>query len=178
MSGVQVRMHIPFELKNSLIELAKFDGHHIDKLGHVIGEYMVREILNHFRNQTLWDDSPMPPSEASKGGVVTHKRRRDKEGNYVRSKRTGNILTRKVTTKPHPTLIDTSALYGSYHYLVRGGDVVLGSENDRYAAIHHAGGDAGRNHATHIDARPILGVNPRNERDIIHEIVNFLARYE
>ena len=67
------------------------------------------------------------------------------------------------------TLIQTGTLMDSYQAQVEGGDVVMGS-NVIYAAIHDQGGDAGRNHAVHIDPRPILGVSPRNNRDIIDEI--------
>lgn len=75
------------------------------------------------------------------------------------------------------TLIDNHNLYDSYHPDVSGDDIIIGSDSI-YAAIHHEGGDAGRNHASHIDARPVLGVNPRNERDIIDEVVSILVRYE
>ncbi len=71
------------------------------------------------------------------------------------------------------TLIDKHHLYDSYHQDVSGATVNLGSDLI-YAAIQHAGGDAGRNHASHIDGRPVLGVNPRNEREIIEEITDII----
>ena len=75
------------------------------------------------------------------------------------------------------TLIDSHALYDSYHQEAHGDQVILGSDLI-YAAIHDAGGNAGRGLKSHIDPRPVLGVNPRNERDIIDEVVNVLKAYE
>lgn len=71
------------------------------------------------------------------------------------------------------TLIDRGHLRDSYHAVVSGATIEIGSDLI-YAAIHHAGDDAGRNHATHIDERPVLGVNPRNEREIIEEVAEAL----
>lgn len=75
------------------------------------------------------------------------------------------------------TLIDRRVLYKSYHEEVNGADIALGSDG-LYAAIHHAGGAAGRGHKTHIDPRPVLGVNPRNEADIIDEIIGVIRGLE
>ena len=63
------------------------------------------------------------------------------------------------------TLLDHGHLRDSYVYQVGGASVQIGS-NLVYAAIHHFGGDTGRGHKTHIDARPVLGINARRERRI------------
>lgn len=64
------------------------------------------------------------------------------------------------------TLIDHHNLYDSYtpYQLTRDG-VEVGS-NKIYAAIHHFGGDAGRNHSVHLPARPVLGATDADERRI------------
>lgn len=71
------------------------------------------------------------------------------------------------------TLLDKAALKDSYHAESGHDEVTLGS-NLIYAAIHHAGGRAGRGHKTLIIPRPILGVSSRNEREIIEEISSIL----
>lgn len=64
------------------------------------------------------------------------------------------------------TLIQDHHLYDSYVWQPAGaGGVAFGSDSP-YAAIHHWGGDAGRNHASHIDARPVMGINPDDEQAI------------
>lgn len=69
------------------------------------------------------------------------------------------------------TLLDHGHLRDSYVYQVGGASVQIGS-NMVYAAIHHFGGDTGRGHKTHIDARPVLGINARRE----HRIGEMLLR--
>lgn len=147
MSGVQIVYHAPDNtLRTHLARLARIDDG-IDKVGGLIGEYMVGEIHDHFRNQTLWDDSPMPQSAAAKA-------------------------------RGGQTLIDSGKLRDTYNHFESIGDEVLLGSDSIYAAIHDSGGDAGRGHKSHIDARPVLGVNPRNDADIVSEIMQFLARYE
>lgn len=63
------------------------------------------------------------------------------------------------------TLIAKHHLYDSYVYQVTSAGVEVGS-NSVYARIHHFGGEAGRNHAVHIEARPVLGLTPEGERHI------------
>lgn len=147
MSGVQIVYHAPDDvLRTHLARLATIDDG-IDKVGKLIGVYMVGEIQDHFANQTLWDDSPMPPSAAAKA-------------------------------RGGQTLIDLGNLRDTYNHFESVGDEVLLGSDSIYAAIHDSGGDAGRGHKSHIDARPVLGVNPRNDADIVSEIMQFLARYE
>lgn len=55
------------------------------------------------------------------------------------------------------TLIRKHHLYDSYVYQLTGHGLELGS-NLIYAAIHHGGGDTGRGHKTHIEARPVMGM--------------------
>jgi len=71
------------------------------------------------------------------------------------------------------TLIENRLLYQSYVYQLVSKGVTVGS-NLAYAAIHHFGGDTGRGHRTHIEARPVLGVNDLDERVIGNKLVNAL----
>ena len=61
------------------------------------------------------------------------------------------------------TLIKSHRLYDSYIYQLLGETVEIGSDLV-YARIHHYGGDTGKGHKTHLIARPVLGVNERQER--------------
>ena len=63
------------------------------------------------------------------------------------------------------TLQDTRRLFQSYTYIASDDLAEIGS-NVIYAAIHHFGGDTGRNHAVSLPARPALGVSPEIQSDI------------
>lgn len=63
------------------------------------------------------------------------------------------------------TLREYGILRDSYTYDARRDQVEIGS-NVIYAAIHHYGGETGRNHATKIDPRPALGLTSEMEADI------------
>lgn len=63
------------------------------------------------------------------------------------------------------TLIEHRLLYKSYVYQLVSKGVAVGSDMI-YARIHHFGGDTGRGHRTHIEARPVLGVNSQDEAAI------------
>ena len=139
MSGLQINFNAS-PLLNDLNALS--NPALINKATRSIGNYMIGEVQKHFSEQTLWDDSAMPQSQAAA----------DRGGQ---------------------TLIDDHNLYDSYHSEVRGSEVDTGSDLI-YAAIHHAGGQAGRNHATTIIPRAVLGVNPRNEREMIEEISSII----
>lgn len=81
------------------------------------------------------------------------------------------------TARSGKTLIEHHNLYDSYHPEYGSDEVSIGSDLI-YAAIHHAGGMAGRGHKTKIEARPVLGVNPRNEADILDELAALLVGLE
>lgn len=103
-----------------------------------IGEYMLGQVQDNFDKQRLWDGSPMPQSKAAI-------RRKGK------------------------TLIKSHRLYDSYVYQLLGETVEVGSALV-YARIHHYGGDRAIN-SKHgpvlpITARPVLGVNERQEKRI------------
>lgn len=68
------------------------------------------------------------------------------------------------------TLRDTARLYQSLTYMVHPRSVEVGT-NTLYAAIHQLGGDAGRGHSVHLPARPYLGLDTEDEREI-QAIVN------
>jgi phage gpG-like protein len=118
-----------------------------------IGEYMLGQVQDNFDNQTLFDGTAMPQSEAAKGGVLY---KRIKSG-----KRKGKL--RKVTVHARKTLIDTRDLYRSYtKNLVGKSGVEVGSDMD-YAAIHHLGGPAGKPGARfEMTPRPVLGITAKD----------------
>jgi phage gpG-like protein len=62
------------------------------------------------------------------------------------------------------TLIRKHHLYDSYVYQLTAGGLELGSSLV-YAAIHHFGGETGRmGHRFTLPARPVMGINDRQER--------------
>lgn len=73
------------------------------------------------------------------------------------------------------TLQDRGHLRDSYSYQVNGNQVEIGS-NMVYAAIHHAGGEAGRNKSVTLPARTALGFTAENERDIEAIGTDYLRR--
>lgn len=158
MSGVTFDFDVSL-LLNDLHRIA--DPSFVDKTANWIGGYMVREIRKHFDSSTQWDDTPMTPA---------------KDG--------------------RKTLVKSQALLNSYgNYETNGGSVFLGSDSP-YAAYHHEGTQpyvimpsnklalhfmigGGMQFAKKVNhpglvARPVLGVNPRNEQMIIKYITKQL----
>jgi phage virion morphogenesis protein len=72
-------------------------------------------------------------------------------------------------------LMMSGALLDSIHHEVAGDEVRVGS-GLVYAAIHQFGGQAGRDHRTHIPARPWLGLSAENRDDLEAEVEAFIAR--
>jgi phage virion morphogenesis protein len=153
-----VRLHIEFDdapLLAHLERLVQSERGGFKALRREIGAYMLGQVQDNFDRQTLFDGTPMPPSEAAKGGVFY---KRIKSG-----KRKGKL--RKVTVHPRKTLMDTRALYRSYTYnLVGAAGLEIGSDM-AYARIHHFGGETGRSGARFtLPARPVLGMTPADRR--------------
>lgn len=109
-----------------------------------IGAYMIEEIYGHFSDSEQWDGQPLTPSQ-------------------------------RALAEGGTTLDDHGILKGSYTYIVGpdGEDVVIGS-NMVYAAIHHFGGKAGRNHSVTLPPRPVLGINADDEQDILAIAQDFI----
>lgn len=63
------------------------------------------------------------------------------------------------------TLTDTRSLAGSVTHNVRYNTLVHGL-GEKYAAIHHFGGETGRNKNVKLTARPILGIAAIQEAEI------------
>ncbi len=85
----------------------------------------------------------------------------------ARLKRHGNA--------PITILRETGDLAGSFHPKASSNRLAYGS-NKVYAAIHHAGGKAGRGRKVAIPARTILGLSKRDRGDFEHQAVLHLKR--
>jgi phage virion morphogenesis protein len=72
------------------------------------------------------------------------------------------------------TLVDTTALMKSTTHNVLGDDMVEHGVTEIYGAIHHFGGETGRNQATKIEARPIIGIAQRQEARIDKMVTGFM----
>jgi phage gpG-like protein len=157
MSGI----HLNFDASPLVDDLHKLANPAlVNKAARLIGDYMVNEVKKHFDEQTLWDDSPMPESATARA-----------EGRQ--------------------TLIKDGRLRQSFHPEVSGTTVLIGSD-DIKAGWHHSGTDpytiepkdkkalhfgnvfAKKVNHPGLTARPVLGVNPRNEREIIDEITDII----
>lgn len=159
--SVQLQIHGLEQLGAIMREALAKDRSLFNKASRAIGVYMIGEIQDHFDNQTLWDDSPMPQSAAAQNNIVKHEYRTSKKGNEYRAK------LKKPRIEARKTLIDEHHLYKSYHQEVQGSTVLLGSDLT-YAIFHDQG-------TKYIDPRPVLGVNPRNESDMIEEVLAVLT---
>ncbi|PCJ57853.1 MAG: phage virion morphogenesis protein [Rhodospirillaceae bacterium] len=72
------------------------------------------------------------------------------------------------------TLVDDAHLLGSLTHNAASDSVEVGS-NKIYAAIHQFGGRTGRNHAVDMPARPYLGLDAGDEREIGAIVDDYLA---
>jgi len=126
----------------------------LDRLGHFkaremfddIGGYLNSETERRFDESIDWQGQPLEPSE--------------------RALREGG-----------KTLIDYGHLRDSYTYqlFLDGSGLEWGSDMV-YAAIHHFGGETGRNLATELPPRPIIGINADDEEEIGFIVRDFIAR--
>lgn len=137
MSGLELKIKLDdFKVRALLDNLAEFGEQHGRDMFDEIGSYLVSETANRFREGVQPDGAPLLPS--------------------LRAIETGG-----------KTLVDRGHLRDSYTYQVfPGGLGVEAGSSMVYAAIHHFGGETGRNKATKLPARPVLGINDDDEREI------------
>ena len=69
-------------------------------------------------------------------------------------------------------LIDTGALRGSIGELADNDTALVGT-NIVYAAIHHFGGQAGRNRKVTIPARPFLMLTNEDKQDLMDDVQDY-----
>lgn len=69
----------------------------------------------------------------------------------------------------------SSGLAGSVDYRVEGNTIVIGT-NKVYGAIHHFGGETGRNHAVTLPARPWMVLQNEDLEDIEATITDYYSR--
>lgn len=117
-----------------------------------VGERMLNSVEDNFDNETAPDGTPWvhhaPATVAS------------------RLRRNGNAeLT---------ILRESGALAGSFNYEAAADQVEIGTPTI-YAAIHHFGGEAGRNQSVNIPARPILGISSDDETIIAEMAEEYLS---
>lgn len=109
------------------------------------------------------------------GYVISETMRRLQESVDVE----GNPLkpSKRALKEGGKTLIDRGHLQDSYTYNVfLGGDGVEAGTDIVYGAIHHFGGQAGRNGSVEIEARTVLGLNDADEQEIDDIAFDFLQR--
>lgn len=112
-----------------------------------IGEYLIRETDNRFRDQKAPDGSPWQDLKPA-----TWKRKKNRK-----------ILTER------------TRLRGSLAYQA-GPDRVEVGTNVVYGAIHQFGGKAGRGGSAEIPTRPFLGINDADRREIGEIVQDYLRR--
>lgn len=155
MSGVSLSYTIDSQaLLQALERLANFDMRPVFQ---EIGEHLVSSTQQRFLDSVSPDGERWKPSQR----VLAH---RAKQLRSSRAKRGSEL-----------TLILDGHLRDSITYRASHDSVEAGS-NLIYAAIHQFGGDAGRNHASHIDARPFLGLTGNDTAEIDAILAAHLAR--
>lgn len=84
------------------------------------------------------------------------------------------------TLKTHPSgqsaqiLRRSAGLYDSITHTVQHNEGVRVGTNKVYARIHQLGGDTGRGHKTHIEARPYLGLSDAGRQEVLAIISDHL----
>ena len=155
-------------------EMARLSQDQTQRLLQFVQMYMDTELHDRFAESKLWDDSPMPQSKAA-------------------------------AQQGRQTLVDTGHLRDSYHVDIEGDGVVMGSDS-QLALIHDQGAKAHtifakggalrfgvpgagprggkRNNFVFVKrvdipelpARPVVGVNPRNDREIAGGLLDLIER--
>ena len=123
-----------------------------------IGEYMIRQREELFRDEKAPDGTPWTPLAQSTLNSIFRKKKRSKKA-ALRS-----VTNKKILTQDHH-LRRTVYRAASDH-------VVVGPDktSQAYAAIHQFGGKAGRGRKVLIPARPHLGVNDEDKKEFIEII--------
>lgn len=141
-----VRTVYDIDVKQPLQAMQAVRGLDPRLLADEIGDYVLSETLFNFQDEQTPEGEPWEPSQ----------RALDENGK---------------------TLQDRGHLRDSYTYVVSlAGDQVEIGSNMIYAAIHHFGGEAGRNKAVTLPARPALGITPAMEQDIGDMALAFYGR--
>ena len=140
------------------------------ELNYTIDDREVQQALHrlgHFKMRAMFDEI---------GGYLDSETQRrfdaseDWQGNAL-------IESDRARDEGGKTLIDFGHLRDSYTYQVfLAGDGLEWGSDMVYAAIHHFGGETGRNHATELDARPIIGINADDEEEIDAIVKDFIQR--
>lgn len=76
--------------------------------------------------------------------------------------------------KPGLTLTNTRDLAGSVTHNAENGELEHGL-GEVYAAIHHFGGEAGRNKSVKLPARPIIGIEQKQAAVIVDMVAGWLV---
>lgn len=152
MTGLSYTVRI--EDRDLLMQLESLIGQmeDLEPFHRLVGEHMLTSVYERFETETAPDGSRWQSHAPA----------------TVRSrlKRNGNA--------PLTILRESGRLAGSFNYEATSQHAKIGTPVI-YAAIHHFGGEAGRNHAVTIPPRPILGLSANDETAIIEIAEDWLA---
>jgi phage virion morphogenesis protein len=115
-----------------------------------IGAFLDLDVTERFRNEQAPDGSKWQQSEAARTG-----KGRDPE-------------------KPGLTLTNTRDLAGSVTHNAENNTLEHGMGEVAYAAIHHFGGEAGRNKSVKLPARPLIGIEASQSDAILEMVTDWL----
>lgn len=115
-----------------------------------IGAFLDQDVTTRFLNELAPDGTRWEQSEAARTG-----KGRD-------------------PALPGLTLTDKSGLVGSVTHKPKGDELIHGL-GEEYAAIHHFGGKAGRNHSVTLPARPIIGIEQTQASTIVEMVTGWLV---
>jgi len=135
-----------------------------------IGEYLLEETENHFRDERDADGRPWTPLKVRSYAIGFGKKKKatHTQKGMLTAAFESYLAGKKILTESHE-------LRGSIRYIA-GKSVLLIGSNKPYAAIHQFGGIAGRGRKVEIPARPFIGIGPKDRREILGIVGDYVAQ--
>lgn len=163
MSGVKVQIQVDDRQINAALDRLIAVGQSPREVMRDIATYGENSTRDRFKQQAGPDGTPWKPL---KGGFFKSipKKHLRKDGKLRSTQKAFDFIQgRKILIKSN-RLINSIVPNSGNNFAEWGSNVI-------YAAIHQAGGKAGRGHTVEIPARPYLGINADDEANIV-DIVN------
>jgi phage virion morphogenesis protein len=152
MAGLSIKLDVTGDLEKFAGRLERLGKPGVkQQLNTQIAQALENSTLERFKTGTDPDGGAWKPS----GRVQAENAKRRKSG------------------KSGKTLVDTGRLRNSIHSASSDDAAEVGTDVV-YARIHQLGGDAGRNHATKLAARPYLGMSADDERVVRAVVEGFV----
>lgn len=167
-AGFDVRVDVDRMLARLAVIKVRWTGSSLQKIGDFAAAQILADSQQSFRRQA--DPTTGTPWKSSNRA----------QNAYMAARRAVNAGKRKQVPKRMTTLIKTGRLRRSvrsgYDLSATGLLAAWGGiEPLVYGPIHQFGGDAGRNHASYIPARPYVGLSPERSEKLRKFVLKTLA---